>query len=51
VEVWVEGEGIFATIGEMKKIIVLSMEEEVNYVRIVSKMEEKWSILLRGYNS
>jgi hypothetical protein len=27
------------------------MEEEVSYVRIASKMEEKWSILLRVYNN
>jgi hypothetical protein len=47
VNVWVAPIGRFASREEMGKKIVLSLEEELGYERIVTKLEEVWGDLLR----
>jgi hypothetical protein len=46
-DVWVAFVGIFASKEEMGKKIMLSLEEELGYERIITKLEEAWGGLLK----
>ncbi len=43
-DVWVVYVGRFASKEEMGKKIMLSLEEELGYERIVTKLEEAWGV-------
>ncbi len=48
--VWVASTGKFASKEEMGKKIMLSLEEELGYERIIIKLEKVWGGLLKGGN-